>query len=63
MGLIKYILTEQKKSTECPKCHHNWDITSDDKNPYLCHNCGWDHGVHHYRSYALEKWLQTYNNK
>jgi len=26
----------------CPKCKHTWEIEKKDKDPKLCHWCGWD---------------------
>lgn len=30
------------KKKECYKCGHEWTPTKSDKNPDLCHNCGFD---------------------
>jgi predicted RNA-binding Zn-ribbon protein involved in translation (DUF1610 family) len=26
----------------CKNCKWSWEIEKDDKNPYLCHKCGFD---------------------
>lgn len=45
---MKIILTEKQikklgsEKVTCPKCEHSWAIESNDKFPYLCHDCGWD---------------------
>lgn len=32
----------------CPKCKHSWEIEKKDKDPKLCHWCGWDDDEENY---------------
>ena len=41
---------------ECKKCKWEWDIEMDDKNPYLCHKCGFDSELNRYDMKSLKAW-------
>jgi len=32
----------------CPKCSHKWAIESEDKEPFFCHECGWNQKINRY---------------
>lgn len=41
---------------ECKKCKWEWEIEMDDKNPYLCHKCGFDSELNQYDMVSLKTW-------
>jgi hypothetical protein len=40
----------------CKNCGWEWEIESDDKNPYLCHKCGYDDKKKKFDNVSLEDW-------
>jgi primosomal protein N' len=44
------------KKVTCKNCDWKWDIEKDDKNPYLCHKCGYDNNKDKFDYKALNKW-------
>jgi len=44
------------KKVICKNCDWKWDIEKDDKNPYLCHKCGYDNKKDKFDYKALNKW-------
>lgn len=58
MRVVMSLITEEKSnvSITCPKCDHSWTIENDDKNPYLCHDCGYDKLSGEYDFDSLAKW-------
>jgi len=44
------------KKVICKNCDWKWDIEKDDKNPYLCHKCGYDNKKSEFDQKALNKW-------
>ena len=58
MRQIMSIINEEKTniSISCPKCDHGWTIDSEDKDPYLCHQCGYDKLSGEYEFDKLAKW-------
>ena len=47
----------------CPKCKHSWDIKKKDKDPKLCHWCGWDDDVENYDDEKLLKFWKKESKK
>lgn len=45
-----------KKEQICKNCKWSWSIEKDDKNPYLCHRCGFDNKLNDYDIISLKKW-------
>jgi mannose-6-phosphate isomerase-like protein (cupin superfamily)/predicted transcriptional regulator len=43
---------------ECSNCNHSWKIDVADKNPYLCHKCGWNVENNKFDYKGLAKWKQ-----
>lgn len=41
----------------CDNCYHSWEKESGDKDPSLCHVCGFDSEQDQFRVEALKKWL------
>ena len=41
----------------CNNCYHSWEKESGDKDPNLCHVCGFDSEQEQFRVEALKKWL------
>ncbi len=63
--IIKITESQAKKlfgeKIEC-KCGHSWVKEKDDKQPYLCHICGWDLKNKKYDDIRLFKlWKQKLN--
>ena len=58
MRQIMSIINEEKTniSISCPKCDHGWTIDSEGKDPYLCHQCGYDKLSGEYEFDKLAKW-------
>ena len=58
MRQIISVINEEKTniSISCPKCDHGWTIDSEDKDPYLCHKCGYDKLERKYEPDKLAKW-------
>lgn len=44
------------KKVTCKNCEWEWEIEKDDKNPYLCHKCGYDNKKSEFDQKALNKW-------
>jgi len=38
--LVHRILESKNKHVTCERCDWEWDITTEDEDPYLCHMCG-----------------------
>jgi len=49
-------MIEPGKHITCKKCNHDWEVTPDDKDPALCHNCGYNNETNTYDIKALENW-------
>ncbi len=47
----------------CEKCDHSWEIEKKDKNPYLCHTCGYDGKNKKYNHSELERFWKNYEIK
>lgn len=41
----------------CDNCYHSWQKEKEDKDPSLCHVCGFDSEEDEFRMEALKKWL------
>jgi hypothetical protein len=41
---------------KCKNCKWEWELESDDKNPYLCHKCGYDSILKDFDMKSLKKW-------
>jgi hypothetical protein len=41
----------------CDNCYHSWQKEKEDKDPSLCHVCGFDSEEDEFRVEALKKWL------
>jgi len=45
---MKILISEKQadrifnEKIECEKCEHSWKKENDGKNPFFCHDCGWD---------------------
>ena len=46
---------------KCEKCNHQWEITSNDDEKYLCHNCGFDNQSKEYDLDSLDDWKRSHN--
>lgn len=44
------------KKVICKNCDWKWDIEKDDKNPYLCHKCGYDNKKNEFDHKSFKKW-------
>jgi hypothetical protein len=61
------ILSEEYKNrlsklsgrVSCSNCFHSWDKEKGDKNPYLCHRCGYDIEDKKFRVDELKKWIEN----
>ena len=58
---IRKIIREQlenmfSKNIICKNCNWAWDIEKKDKNPFLCHRCGYDNEKNVFDLQALKKW-------
>jgi len=42
----------------CEKCYNSWEKDKKDKNPFLCHRCGFDSKKEEYNVEELKKWLE-----
>ena len=40
----------------CKNCKWSWEIEDEDKNPYLCHKCGFDNNQNKFDYVELKKW-------
>lgn len=47
----------------CPKCKHTWEIEKKDKDPKLCHWCGWDDDEENYDDDKLLKFWKKESKK
>jgi ribosomal protein L37E len=43
----------------CKSCGWEWKIESDDKNPHLCHKCGYDNEKNEFDNVALSAWKNS----
>lgn len=56
---MKIIITESQaelligNKISCKKCKHSWKKEKNDRNPYLCHMCGWDNKNEKYNDTEL----------
>ena len=50
-------------SIVCKSCGWKWEIESDDKNPHLCHKCGYDNEKNEFDNVALSAWKKENNIK
>lgn len=64
---MKILITEKQaeklfgENIKC-KCGHSWVKEKDDKQPYLCHMCGWDQKNSKYDDISLFKfWKEKLN--
>jgi len=63
---MKIIITEKQaekllsKEIKCDKCDHKWITEKKDKNPFLCHDCGWDNEK---KKYDNKELLNFWKNK
>lgn len=64
---MKILITEEQakkildNKINC-KCGHSWVKEKDDKQPYLCHDCGWDQKKLKYDDISLFKfWKDRLN--
>jgi hypothetical protein len=46
---------------ECQNCNWGWEIESNDKNPYLCHQCGYDSKLNDFDMKSFKEW--QYENR
>jgi predicted nucleic-acid-binding Zn-ribbon protein len=58
---LKFRIPEKiKESTSshitCKNCGWEWDIEPEDKNPHLCHKCGYDNKKMEFDNVSLEAW-------
>ena len=44
------------------KCGHSWKNEKNDKQPYLCHICGWDHKSRKYNDDELFNFWKNYKD-
>jgi len=62
---MKIIITEKQaeklisKKIKC-KCGHSWIKENMDKNPYLCHMCGWEQNKEKYDDEKLIIFWKNY---
>ena len=59
---LEIIRENDSKKFNCDKCKHSWDIEKEDKNPYLCHMCGYDSHKKKYNYKELENFWKNYKN-
>jgi hypothetical protein len=65
----QFILNEVKNlvnefiSEKCFNCGWTWKIEKDDKNPSLCHKCGYDSKEKKFDYKSLEDWKETNKEK
>ena len=57
---LDVIRENDSKEFNCDKCDHSWEIEPKDKNPYLCHMCGYDSHKKKHNYEELEKWSKKY---
>jgi len=53
----------KKFSCEGKNCEHSWDIKKEDKQPYLCHMCGYDSHKKKYNYDELEDFWKNYKKE
>ena len=46
------------KEIKCPNCSWEWNLEVDDKNPHLCHKCGYDSILKDFDMLSLKKWQE-----
>jgi hypothetical protein len=59
--LLKETLLKENKV--CKNCFHSWEIESSDKNPYLCHVCGFDNKELVFKIKELKDWQKNHYSK
>lgn len=65
---MKLIITESQaklilnEKIKC-QCGHSWKKEPEDKDPYLCHICGWDSKKKKYFDDKLIEFWNTYKNE
>jgi ribosomal protein L37E len=50
---------EEKFKHECYKCGHAWNNTKNDKNPQLCHNCGFNLKTESFDILNFSEWKRS----
>jgi len=53
---VQNISESIRKKVDCQKCNWNWKIERSDKNPFLCHKCGYDNKKGEYDMSSFHKW-------
>ena len=43
---------------KCQVCSHSWELEKDDKEPFRCHNCGWDTLMKKYVPFSYKEFYQ-----
>jgi hypothetical protein len=62
---VKIIITERQaqklfgETINC-KCGHKWKKEKNDKDPYLCHMCGWNQKFKNYDDTKLIEFWKNY---
>jgi ribosomal protein L40E len=52
---------EHMDKTICGNCDWSWTIESDDKNPELCHKCGYDNLIKDFDLETFQQWKDDNN--
>ena len=65
---LKFRIPEKIKegilnNVTCKSCGWKWKIESNDKNPHLCHKCGYDNEKNEFDNVSLESWKEENNIK
>jgi hypothetical protein len=64
---MKIIVTEEQAKLiiegkiKCSKCGNSWNTEPKDKDPFLCHDCGYDNKTKKYNKKELDKFWKNYN--
>jgi transcription initiation factor TFIIIB Brf1 subunit/transcription initiation factor TFIIB len=53
---IRKKIQEELQNIICKNCDWKWDVEKDDKNPYLCHKCGYDNKKNEFDHKSFNKW-------
>ena len=56
------IKENKSKDITCKNCDWEWDIEIDDKNPHLCHKCGFDNKKDEFDYVELNNWKAENNH-
>ena len=46
---------------ECQNCNWSWGIEAGDKNPFLCHKCGYDSKLNKFDMESFKNWKKENN--